>query len=70
MTNEREASDKWMPTCHNKTDIDPHGVVLNDVRFSSPSQAGAFATGHASNGWAQWKTKEGNPIDQFRTHGD
>lgn len=50
--------------------IDPHGVVLNDVRFSSPSQAGAFATGHASNGWAQWKTKEGNPIDQFRAHGD
>lgn len=50
--------------------IDPHGVVLNDVRFSSPSQAAAFATGHASNGWTQWKTKDGNPIDQFRTHDD
>lgn len=50
--------------------IDPHGVVLNNVRFSSPSQATAFVTGHASNGWTQWKTKGGNPIDQFRTHDD
>lgn len=53
-----------------RDNIDSHGVVLNDVRFSSPSQAAAFVTGHASNGWTQWKTKDGNPIDQFRTHDD
>ena len=47
------------------------GTVRADVHFiSSPSQAAAFVTGHASNGWTQWKTKEGTPIDQFRAHDD
>lgn len=53
-----------------RDNIDLHGVVLNDVRFSSPSQAAAFVTGHANDGWTQWKTKDGTPIDQFRAHDD
>lgn len=52
------------------TDIQciPDGTVRADVHFSSPSQAGAFATGHSCNGWAQWKTQDGQAIDVFRFH--
>lgn len=53
-----------------RDNIDVHGVVRNDVRFSSPSQAAAFVTGSSSNGWTQWKTKDGKPIAQFRAHDD
>ena len=44
------------------------GTVRADMRFSSPSQAGAFATGHSCNGWAQWKTQDGQSIDIFRSN--
>lgn len=44
------------------------GTVRADMRFSSPSQAGAFATGHPCNGWAQWKTQDGQSIDIFRSN--
>lgn len=43
------------------------GTVRADMHFSSPSQAGAFATGHSCNGWAQWKTQDGRSIDAFRS---
>lgn len=46
----------------------PEGTVRADVHFSSPSQAGAFATGYSCNGWAQWKTQDGQAIDIFRFH--
>lgn len=44
------------------------GTVRADVRFSSPSQAGAFATGRSSNGWLEWKTADGQSINIFRAH--
>ena len=49
-----------------RSNVDNNGTVRADVHFSSPSQAGEFATGHSCNGWAQWKTEDGQPIDIFR----
>ena len=44
-------------------------VLLEDIEVSSPSAAAGIIIGSASNGWADWKTKEGDPIDIFRTKG-
>ena len=50
-----------------RSNVDSNGIVLMDVRFSSPSQAGEFATGRTCNGWTEWKTEDGQPLDIFRT---
>lgn len=50
-----------------RSNVAADGTVRADVHFSSPSQAAAFSTGHACNGWAQWKTADGQAIDAFRT---
>lgn len=50
-----------------RSNVGTDGTVRADVHFSSPSQAAAFSTGHACNGWAQWKTADGQAIDVFRT---
>lgn len=50
-----------------RSNVAADGTVRTDVHFSSPSQAAAFSTGHACNGWAQWKTADGRAIDVFRT---
>lgn len=51
-----------------RSNVDVDGIVCADVRFSSPSQAGAFATGRSSNGWWEWKTADGQSINIFRAH--
>ena len=50
-----------------RSNVGTDDTVRADVHFSSPSQAAAFSTGHACNGWAQWKTADGQAIDVFRT---
>ena len=35
----------------------------SDKTFSSPSTAADFCTGRPSNGWNEWKDKDGNTLD-------
>ncbi|PKU97334.1 DUF4357 domain-containing protein [Bifidobacterium pseudolongum] len=51
-----------------RSNVDVDGTVRADVCFSSPSQAGAFATGRSSNGWLEWKAADGQSINIFRAH--
>ena len=38
-------------------------VMTSDKTFSSPSTAASFCLGRPSNGWADWKKKDGNTLD-------
>ena len=38
-------------------------VMTSDKTFASPSTASSFCLGRPSNGWADWKDKEGNTLD-------
>ena len=42
------------------------GILQEEIDFSSPSGAGGFLTYAATDGWLDWKTKDGQPIDIFR----
>ena len=46
--------------------VDIHGLVLEDVRFDSPSAAGSFVTGGSCNGWEAWKGEDGRSIGTYR----
>ena len=43
-----------------------NGKLLNDVEFDSPSSCASFILGRSANGWVEWKTADGKPIDLFR----
>lgn len=46
--------------------VDETGVVLQDIRFSSPSTAAQFVTGNSANGLRQWKEIEtGKSLKEF-----
>lgn len=45
---------------------DDDGLVLEDVRFDSPSAAGCFVAGGSCNGWESWKTGDGRSISVYR----
>ena len=45
---------------------DDTGLVLEDVRFDSPSSAGSFVTGGSCNGWEAWKTTDGRSVRVYR----
>lgn len=49
-----------------QANVDPNGIVLEDVVFRSPSAAGSFVTGASCNGWVNWKNASGKPIDVYR----
>lgn len=38
-------------------------IMNSDMTFSSPSTAAVFALGRPSNGWTEWKDKDGNTLD-------
>ena len=40
-----------------------HYVLTSDITFSSPSTAAMFCLGRPSNGWSEWKDKDGNTLD-------
>lgn len=42
-----------------------NSVLIEDVRFKSPSTAGNFVTGKSTNGLTAWKTKEGKTIKEI-----
>lgn len=41
-------------------------MVIEDCIFSSPSAAAKFILGRSANGWSEWKTYEGDTLDNFR----
>lgn len=41
-------------------------VTQEDVTFMAPSAASDFVTGGPSNGWVNWKNKDGDLIDIYR----
>lgn len=48
--------------------IDKNGKLLEDANLGmrTPSFAGFFVFNQSNNGWVEWKTMSGNPIDIFR----
>ena len=38
-------------------------IMNSDMTFSSPSTAAVFVLGRPSNGWTDWKDKDGNTLD-------
>lgn len=38
-------------------------VMQSDLIFSSPSTAASFCLGRSSNGWEEWKNKDGQTLD-------
>ena len=38
-------------------------ILDSDITFSSPSTAAIFCMGQNTNGWKQWKDKDGNTLD-------
>ena len=43
-----------------------NNVLQENVSFSSSSAASTFVIGSATNGWTEWKTKDGTQLDEFR----
>ena len=47
--------------------IEGKQVILNkDHYFSSPSQAALVLLGRTSNGWKEWKTRDGRTLDEVK----
>jgi len=47
---------------------DGHPVLTSDVTFSSPSTAAGICGGCSSNGWVDWKTDKGLPLNVVFQH--
>ena len=41
-------------------------ILTDDVICESPSMASFLVVGKSSNGWIEWKNKDGSPIDIYR----
>ncbi len=54
-----------LPEIYNSVPI-VDGVLQEDVMTNSPSTAGCIVLGGALNGWVEWKTKSGKPINIYR----
>ena len=48
--------------------IDSNGKLLEDYELGecSPSHAGAIVMNQSNNGWSDWKTADGQPVDIYR----
>ena len=46
------------------------GILKEDLICDSPSTASFVVVGKSSNGWVEWKNKEGEPIDIYRKKQD
>ncbi|MGI6258405.1 MAG: DUF4357 domain-containing protein [Anaerolineaceae bacterium] len=55
----------FIPEIRKNANIE-NNKLQEDVICSSPSTAGWIVIGRANNGWKEWKTKNGQPIDIFR----
>ena len=45
-----------------KTRVDIHGYLLEDIDFNSLSAAATFVTGRIANGMIVWKTEDGKNV--------
>lgn len=43
-------------------------VVMQDVRFESPSGAAVFCVGGSANGWTTWKDEQGRELVEYRNN--
>ena len=52
--------------------IDSNGVLLDDVDLDmcTPSCAGSLVINQSCDGWIEWKTLKGKPLDAYRTKGN
>ncbi len=48
-----------------KAPIDEHGVLQEDMLFTSPSYAAMFVIGKMANGLTSWKTAEGKTLKEL-----
>lgn len=44
-----------------------NNILQEDIICRSPSTAGFVVIGASNNGWVEWKNKDGQPIDFFRS---
>ena len=49
--------------------LDEDGVLMQDMDFRSPTAASMFVAGRQSDGWQEWVTPEGFPLEAFRDMG-
>jgi len=47
-----------------------HFVFEKDYLFPSPSRAAMTLMGRTSNGWVDWKTKDGRTLDEVKRQGN
>jgi hypothetical protein len=49
--------------------LDSSGKLLEDFELGecSPSHAGMVVMNQSNNGWTDWKDKDGNPVDIYRS---
>lgn len=45
---------------NDRTKVDSHGNVLENIEFRSPSTAAQFVTGSSTNGYIRWRTENMN----------
>ena len=43
-------------------------IVMDDVRFDTPSGAAQFCVGGSANGWNEWKDEEGRELNVYRVN--
>lgn len=58
-----EKRSKWLQK--NTYDKDGELYLKQDVAFQSPSTAAQFCLGCNSNGWIEWRTKDGQTLDSI-----
>lgn len=50
----------------NEALIDENNILKENVSFNSSSAASTFVIGNSSNGWTEWKTKDGVPLEYYK----
>lgn len=63
-----KSHNKWSQTMRDNVKIQDD-MLMENVEAASPSAAAVFVLGGAANGWTEWTTKDGKPIDIFRQKG-
>jgi hypothetical protein len=46
-----------------------HYLFTEDVRFDSPSAASVVVLARTSNGWKDWRTKDGKTLNEMKRAG-
>ena len=62
---ERTTLSSSMKKIRRNANIDSNNILLEDVKFSSPSSAAEFVVGNNANGWEYWKNKDGITLNDL-----